>query len=341
MKSYVYTVCLLALIWSAVCNSLSALEYSSAESATSPLFLQAMAEDMNDMQIVTMYLAENVQNDAADIIYPTNNEVWHVNQQVSVIFREANYEPDETVSIYFFNLTSILAGGPLSQRIFTFTVPASAYTGPDNTATLVAVKLEVWFHQILYYRNLYPRKVFEQRKKFQVSVYIAIHPEIQKYISQFVQSCYPLLEKGDIRCINLTVKNEKDDSIIEKVVFEINSALKHVDIPLSKVYESESTCTLDDIEHHLRACLLKLNAIPSLLKNPAFSENRTFSLSIETTEGGYPTLSHDKQQNVDWVPAEIDTTSKRIIPIKSASMDIFRFNAFIMESSIKGKERCS
>lgn len=74
--------------------------------------------------------------------------------------------------------------------------------------------------------------------------------------------------------------------------------MKHVDIPLSKMYESESTCTLDDIEHHLRACLLKLNAIPSLLNNPAFSENRTFSLSIETTEGGYPVLSHDKQQDV-------------------------------------------
>ncbi|RCH94112.1 hypothetical protein CU097_009566 [Rhizopus azygosporus] len=140
MKSYAYIVCLLALIWSAVCNSFSALEYSSAESAASPLSLQAMAEDMNDMQTVKMYLAENVQNDAADIIYPTNNEVWHVNQQVSVIFREANYEPGETVSIYFFNLTPVLAGGPLSQRIFTFTVPASAYTGPDNTATLVAVK---------------------------------------------------------------------------------------------------------------------------------------------------------------------------------------------------------
>ncbi|KAL4211427.1 MAD2 mitotic arrest deficient-like 2 [Rhizopus azygosporus] len=341
MKSYVYIVCLLTLAWSAVCNPLSALKYSSAESATSLLSLQAVDEDMNNMQIVKTFLAENAQNDAVDIIYPTNNEVWHVNQQVSVIFREANYEPDETVSIYFFNLTPVLAGGPLNQRVFTFTVPASAYTGPDNTATLVAVKLEVWFHQILYYRNLYPRKVFEQRKKFQAPVYIAIHPEIQKYISQFVQSCYPLLEKGDIRCINLTVKNEKDDSIIEKVVFEINSVLKHVDIPLSKMYESESTCTLDDIEHHLRACLLKLNAIPSLLNNPAFSENRTFSLSIETTEGGYPVLSHDKQQDVDWVPAEVDTTSKRIIPIKSASMDIFRFNTFIMESSIKGKERCS
>ncbi|RCH94113.1 hypothetical protein CU097_010362 [Rhizopus azygosporus] len=83
--------------------------------------------------------------------------------------------------------------------------------------------------------------------------------------------------KGDIRCINLTVKNEKDDSIIEKVVFEINSVLKHVDIPLSK----------------------------------------------------------------DWIPAEVDATSKRIIPIKSASMDIFQFNTFIMENSIKGKERCS
>ncbi|CEG64267.1 hypothetical protein RMATCC62417_01270 [Rhizopus microsporus] len=100
--------------------------------------------------------------------------------------------------------------------------------------------LEVWFHQILYYRNLYPRKVFEQRKKFQAPVYIAIHPEIQKYISQFVQSCYPLLEEGDIRCINLTVKNEKDDSIIEKVVFEIKSVLKHVDIPLSKVASFKS-----------------------------------------------------------------------------------------------------
>lgn len=58
--------------------------------------------------------------------------------------------------------------------------------------------VETWFHQILYVRNLYPRSIFEKEKKFRVPVYIATHPGVQEYISNFVQTCYSLIAKAKL-----------------------------------------------------------------------------------------------------------------------------------------------
>lgn len=55
--------------------------------------------------------------------------------------------------------------------------------------------VETWLHQILYQRNIYPRSIFERQKKFEIPVHIAIHPDVQAYISNFVQTCFPLMEK--------------------------------------------------------------------------------------------------------------------------------------------------
>lgn len=55
--------------------------------------------------------------------------------------------------------------------------------------------VETWLHQILYKCELYPKAVFKQQKKFEVPVYIALHPEVYDYIANFVQSCQPSLEK--------------------------------------------------------------------------------------------------------------------------------------------------
>ncbi|KAG1458521.1 hypothetical protein G6F56_006382 [Rhizopus delemar] len=107
-------------------------------------------ENMSDFEIAKMFIEDPVRKDSpGDIIYPRNNETWHVGQEVNVTFNEANYGPNETVSIFIFQHTEILAGGPLNKRVFPFIVPASAYTGPINTALLLAVKRKSLYLQMV------------------------------------------------------------------------------------------------------------------------------------------------------------------------------------------------
>ncbi|KAG1051130.1 hypothetical protein G6F43_006647 [Rhizopus delemar] len=129
MKFYLSTLYLVALFFCSV--------------AASPLNLfNVKLENIDAFQVAKMYIQDSIKKDSStgDIIYPQDNVTWHVGENVNVTFREANYNANETVSIFIFGQTDILAGGPISQLVFPFTVPKSAYTGPNTTALLLAVR---------------------------------------------------------------------------------------------------------------------------------------------------------------------------------------------------------
>jgi mitotic spindle assembly checkpoint protein MAD2B len=128
-------------------------------------------------------------------------------------------------------------------------------------------------------------------------------------------------------------------------VFEINSYLKSLDVPTDLLLESESIYALADLEQHLRACLIKINACPppptspSKTNTPNYDDHSpetpppkdiTFSLSIEKTQDGYPEKppvtkkDTNKNEMVDWMPAEITYNWSNITPLKSVPMDLFR-----------------
>lgn len=200
--------------------------------------------------------------------------------------------------------------------------------------------LETWFHQILYQREIYPRSIFELYKKFGIPVRIAEAPQVRDYLATFVKTCYPFFEKGDIKFVSLTIIENGEP--VEKFVFEINSYLRNAEVQLPEdlILESESIYTLADLEQHFRACLIKINACeprPNAATNT--DVERTFSLSIEKIEEGYP--EKNKEEDIDWIPAEITYNWRNIVPLKSVPMDLFRINTFIMQTtSRKGKERC-
>ncbi|GAN02488.1 hypothetical protein MAM1_0023d01932 [Mucor ambiguus] len=164
--------------------------------------------------------------------------------------------------------------------------------------TLTCEFLETWLHQLLYRCELYPKAIFKQQKKFQMPVYIALHPQVQAYVADFVQSCQPLLENGDVRFIALTVMEDAERPV-EKFVLEIRSLLHDTNIPADAILESESSFTLTDLEQYLRACLIKLNTYQFQNKQTA---SRTFSLSIEKIQGGHPhqQLKNSNERSMDW-----------------------------------------
>ncbi|GAA5813808.1 hypothetical protein MFLAVUS_007295 [Mucor flavus] len=81
---------------------------------------------------------QSVSENPGDIISPPNYDVWYVGQHVNVTFRQE--DPSETVSIFFFNQTGTLAGGPLTQSTFEFVVPPEAVSGQNKSSLLLAVR---------------------------------------------------------------------------------------------------------------------------------------------------------------------------------------------------------
>ncbi|CAO0797997.1 unnamed protein product [Mucor circinelloides] len=102
-------------------------------------------DTLDDFEIAKLYVAELnsaapvTDNSQGKIVFPTPNTTWYVGERVNVTFDEG--VPDETVSIFFFNKTDTLAGGPMNRTSFPFTVPPSAVSVPENgTSLLLAVR---------------------------------------------------------------------------------------------------------------------------------------------------------------------------------------------------------
>lgn len=116
----------------------------------------------------------------------------------------------------------------------------------------------------------------------------------------------------------------ENDTPVEKFVFEINSYLNNLEVPRDLIMESESIYTLADLEQHFRACLMKINTCEP--RHSSTSIEKTFELSIEKIGDGYP--EKKKQEEMDWIPANITYNWKNIIPLKSVPMDLFRVSKY-------------
>ncbi|KAI8139591.1 DNA-binding protein [Fennellomyces sp. T-0311] len=192
--------------------------------------------------------------------------------------------------------------------------------------------IQVWIHQILYVRELYPTAIFELKKKYNVPVHMAAHEQVARYISQFVESLQPLVLKGNCKCVALKIISPTNH-LLERFVLEIESALWALDVPLESVLDSEPTCSLADMQQELRACFLRMAATrSSLSKNPP---DCTFSLTVETFTGP----PAQGVETGDWIPAENSNEQRwsHLIPLKTIPMDLFKINVFVMEAVKKGK----
>ncbi|KAI8979480.1 hypothetical protein BDF20DRAFT_913051 [Mycotypha africana] len=144
----------------------------------------------------------------------------------------------------------------------------------------------------------------------------------------------------------MTVYEQLDMRPLEKFVFQVNSVLQDDqadDASVRDILDSESIYTAADLQHYLRSNLIRTSTYQSIAKS---LKEKTFSLSIETTDGGYPittmTTNVVTDENVDWIPADHNNNHWRhVIPLKTIEMDLYRANTFVMVASKKGKEKTS
>ncbi|KAI8373739.1 hypothetical protein BD560DRAFT_394198 [Blakeslea trispora] len=104
-------------------------------------------KDLSDEEVARLYVSKfsdiNTQN---TIIYPTTNTTWYVGETVNVTFSDTAAK-DETVAIFFFNQSPLLAGGPLSTKVFPFVVPENAVSPANGTSLLLAVRRKNFYLQ--------------------------------------------------------------------------------------------------------------------------------------------------------------------------------------------------
>ncbi|ORZ11070.1 DNA-binding protein [Absidia repens] len=209
----------------------------------------------------------------------------------------------------------------------------------QETTLLLCDFIQVWIHQILYQRELYPKGSFEQRKHYDVPVVMSSNPGVCTYVKEFVTSLQPLLEKQQCQLVSLVVLSNTTQQALERYVFQMD------------YYANVKSTTMadEDIQHYFRACLLKLNVLPSLLSSASL--DCTYALGVELVSSGADdfdiglsnvhTLLDDK--HTTWVPGDSTqssaaTTWAQLVPIKTMTMSGLKINTYVMESRRKGKQ---
>lgn len=82
--------------------------------------------------------------------------------------------------------------------------------------------MEVAFHHILFFRKIYPKKIFVKRKIYGIIVHMSEHPELNEYISNVLNAIRELVKEDEnsVKAINLTFYNEKKLPI-ERFTFDV------------------------------------------------------------------------------------------------------------------------
>ncbi|SAM09680.1 hypothetical protein [Absidia glauca] len=155
---------------------------------------------------------------------------------------------------------------------------------------------------------------FEQRKHYNVPVAMSIHPGVCQYIKDFVTSLQPLIEQGQCHLISLVVHSTP----LERHVFQLDRSTTHQD---------------DTSYPSFRACLLKLNTLPSLLPTP---NDATYTLGMEL-KGDSNAMDDKNWMPGDSVQSSTTTTWARLIPIKTIDVCQYKINTYILEGKQKGK----
>lgn len=82
--------------------------------------------------------------------------------------------------------------------------------------------LEAAFHQILYFRKLYPDSIFTKKKLYGIGIHVSEHPELNEYIVNVLKCLRELLkdDESSVKSVQMTFFN-KEKTPIEKFVFDI------------------------------------------------------------------------------------------------------------------------
>ncbi|KAK3099439.1 hypothetical protein FSP39_004382 [Pinctada imbricata] len=183
--------------------------------------------------------------------------------------------------------------------------------------------LEVAIHCILHKRDLYPKGVFRQAKKYGVPVQMCIHPDVSQYIKDILESI-KRLPKNSAEQVCLVIM-DKDSSPVERFVFKLATS--------SLV--SQGDRFLYDLEQSLRSFLLKLNVCDSLLSH--VTAQCSWTVHVTTKQSSAEKMNMTQlDRGFPWVEAEgseVNFDEFCVVPIRSLRSHFFDIQLFVQEKS--------
>jgi len=83
---------------------------------------------------------------------------------------------------------------------------------------------EVAFHEILCQREVYPKEVFEPRKRYGMKVHMSRHPELNEYIYNVIDGARQWMKKDNVHSISISILSE-DRRPLERFVFDMQTSM--------------------------------------------------------------------------------------------------------------------
>lgn len=143
----------------------------------------------------------------------------------------------------------------------------------DNCFVDVTVEfLAVAFHSILYYASVYPKSIFESRRKYNIVVYRSIHPEVNQYIDLCLKSISETLKCKQLKRLEFSITDSEYKPLV-KFVF---------DYDYFNSFDETADAYLIQTEQNIRTLCLQLSNISHKLNK--LPEDRSFSIFIHTNE---------------------------------------------------------
>lgn len=183
----------------------------------------------------------------------------------------------------------------------------------------------MFIYQILYTREVYPRKIFKKEKVYNAPVYVSIYPPVNNYINQVLKAAKTLKTSGDLKRVEVVLYKD-EITTYENYVFEIDDTCPE---KFQKAYSADQY--LIDLEEELRKSLLTLSERTRSL--PKIPIGTKFKIQYHTTQSAFVKLSHKSEaQNFPWLQETqkeifFENGSVSILPITNVKCTCFQIYA--------------
>lgn len=190
----------------------------------------------------------------------------------------------------------------------------------DNCFIDVAVEfLSVAFHNILYYTSVYPKSVFETRKKYSVVVYRSTHPEVNQYIDLCLKSIAECLKCGQLNRVQLSITDNSYEPVV-KFVFDFDK---------NELFEDTVDAYLVQAEQNLRAFFLNLASMSD--KFTVLPEDRSFTIHLHTNESSAVAMASNPDLD-DFPMIEVEEKNEEtniILPIRRFAVRNYNLDTYV------------
>lgn len=201
--------------------------------------------------------------------------------------------------------------------------------------------VEVAMHQYIYSQYLYPKSVWETRRKYHVPVKMSRWPALNVYIYESINSLRPWIKLGRVDNFSIVVFHQKqadggsgDDGPclipLSQCVFELN-------IFSQAMIKPNESSNWTQWEEEFSTFLLKLMIEKEMTEGAPASE-LTFRILVYTKNDETGSLSNvvanEKHINLSWIKAQDEVRKQEsfiadIRPIHSLKSSLFGMQVFI------------